>query len=222
MTHLATLAEQRAEVEAALAALRRPLRQAQDRAQKRRRRHTEATPTWTGSTRDVMFILRALWLVDWICGDAVILLNHVTHPPSWHSLTDQARVTVVEDLFLSRDPEVVESWVDVSVEDNLPAITELWVTLAEWRAAQWVAHVNAERGLTPSSLLVHQQFVERLRAAPAPVWHRVPVAASKNARLLWAVRWRRKWGASVGTLQVGDVDTPPVLQTKASLTSCPF
>ena len=217
MSHASTLAQQRAEVEAALAALRRPLQQAQDRAKKRRRRHTESTDTWKGSLRDVMLILRALWLVHWAFGDAVLILNHVNHPPSWHTLTDQARLTVVEDLFLSRDLELVESWVDVGVAANQPAMTELWVSLAEWRTAQWVAQVNTEQGLTPSSMRVHTKFVECLRSAPSPVWQRAPIARSKNAKLLWAVRWRRKWGASVGTLQVGDVDSPRVLLEKASL-----
>ena len=214
MDDVAGLRARRAELHAELRSLRRPLRNLQEQERKRRRLTREAAAA-TLSPRDRQLILCTFWMVDFVVADALTLLEQVRGPPAWGSLEAPGRGTLVEDLFLATDIHEVEAWVDATREENLPRMVELWVIHAEWRTAQWVARVNNERGVAPSSMLVYDRNSQHLRSTPEAVQHRCPRHRTANAKRLWAVRWRQRWGAAMGTLNMGDVDPPDVLLEKA-------
>ena len=214
MDDVAALRARREELGAELRLVHRSLRHLQDQDRKRRRLTREATVP-TVNPRDTRLILCTLWMVDFVFADALTLLEHVRGPPAWGSLDAAGRGRLVEDLFLAADIHEVEAWVDATREENLPRMVELWVIHAEWRTAQWVARVNNERGVAPSSMLVYDRYSQHLRSTPEAVQHRCPRDRTTNAKRLWAVRWRQRWGAAMGTLKMGDVDPPDVLLEKA-------
>ena len=109
----------------------------------------------------------------------------------------------------------VDAWTDASQAVYLAPLAHLWRVLAESRVAQWVRDVNRGRGVAPSSSLVYDQMLKYMEGLPPPIRARIVRVRSFNARKLWAVRWRRRWGGAVGTLPLGDVDDPAVLLDKA-------
>jgi len=124
----------------------------------------------------------------------------------------------MNEVLLHSDAAEVDAFTDASAEGNLAPLAHLWTVLAEYRLAQWVISVNRDRGVAPSSRLVHEQLMNYLGAAPPPLREYLVHMRSFNARKLWAVRWRRRWGAAMGTLAMGDVDDPAVLFHKAENT----
>ena len=135
MSAVENLRQQREQVNRNLGAVRKALHQQGDRDKKRRRRQPERTPTWTGSFRDVQLCLCALSLLRWDCAEAVTVLQHVLTPPNWAHLTTAEQTTLLEDLFLSRDLELVESWMHEHSQGNHQRPVMLWRSLAEkkWR-----------------------------------------------------------------------------------------
>ncbi len=111
----------------------------------------------------------------------------------------------------------METWADLMVEENRGRRALLWEVWAEYETCQWVEHVDMTKGVGPSSVMVHAYFASRLRAAPGLVQERVLPYRTRNAKLLWAVRWRRRWHATIGRLPLGDVDPPETLLQKAGM-----
>ena len=214
MSVLEDLKRRRDLVEATLRDVRKPLRLEEDRARKRRKRNEESDATWKGKLRDVQLCLCALWLVGWSFADALTVLDHLQRPPNWAEKSHPERQTILENLFLSTDLELVESWADVALQENLPRMTVLWQAWAEWQTALWVGTVNMKKGVAPSSISVFTCFTDKLNAAPPEVQNLCSFKESHEAKLKWAMRWRRRWDACIGKLQVGDVDPPDVLLDK--------
>ena len=107
----------------------------------------------------------------------------------------------------------------VNHEGTLPghkaAGMRLGCYLAEWETAEWVVETNRQRGVAPTSRLVYATFFERLckrRAARSGT--AFPVKRTVMAQKIWTSRWRRRWGANLGRVQLADVDAPAVLQEK--------
>ena len=214
MDAVAALQARREEASADLRQVRRALRRQQDRDRKRRRVTIPATAA-TMTPRDTTLILSALWIVDFVFTDSLTLLEHVRGPPAWGSLDTAGRGRLVENLFLDAGIHEVEAMVDATRMDNLLRLEELWVIHAEWQTARWVGDVNRERGVAPSSMLVYDRYSQLLLSTPEGVQHRCLRCRTTNAKRLWAVRWRRRWGAAMGKLAIGDLDPPDVLEAKA-------
>ena len=209
------LRQQRAQVISNLGAVRRALQQQGDRETKRRKRQPERTPTWTGSLRDVQLCLCGLSLVRWNCAEAVTVLQHVHTPPNWGHLTTAEQTTVLEDLFLSRDVDLVESWMHEHSQGNYQRMLMLWRSLAEKQVADWVFEVNTTKGVAPSSPTVYRRYLELLRPAPLYVRRALLVRRSLHAQACWAGRWRHRWAATMGRLRLGDVEAADILCQKA-------
>ena len=110
MSTLEQLRQTRGQGSGNLQTVRKALQQVGDRERKRRKRQTEHTPIWTGRLGDVQLCLCALSLVRWNCAEAVTVLQHVRSPPSRGHLSTAEQITVLEDLFLTRDLELIDSW----------------------------------------------------------------------------------------------------------------
>jgi len=163
-------------------------------------------------------IIRMLWITDCDFGVAVVCVDHARQPPAWSALSSLEKMYVMNEVLLHSDAAEVDAFTDASAEGNLAPLAHLWTVHAEYRLAQWVISVNQDRGVAPSSKLVHDQLMNYLGAAPPPLRERLLYVKTFNARKLWAVRWRRRWGAAMGTLAMGDVDDPAVLLHKAETT----
>ena len=215
MSAVENLRQQREQVNRNLGAVRKALHQQGDRDKKRRRRQPERTPTWTGSFRDVQLCLCALSLLRWDCAEAVTVLQHVLTPPNWAHLTTAEQTTLLEDLFLSRDLELVESWMHEHSQGNHQRPVMLWRSLAEKKVADWVFELNTTKGVAPSSTTVYQRYLENLRPAPLHVRRALLVRRSLHAQVCWAERWRHRWAATMGRLRLGDVEAADILSHKA-------
>ena len=215
MSALEQLRLQREQVSSNLRTVRKALRQDGDRERKRRKKQTEHTPTWTGRLGDVQLCLCALSLLRWNIAEALTVLQHVRCPPNWGHLSMAEQTTVLEDLFLSRDLEMIEGWMHEHSPGNHQRLVMLWQTFAEKQVADWVREVNTTKGVAPSSLVVYQRYLESLRPAPLHVRTALMVWRSRNAKVCWALRWRRRWGGSMGTFRLGDVDPADILLHKA-------
>ena len=109
----------------------------------------------------------------------------------------------------------MDAWTDASEAPHLAPMAHLWKLLTECRVAQWARDVNRGRGVAPSSSLVYDQWVRLAEALPPIIRARMVRLRTSNARKLWAVRWRRRWGGAMGTLPMADVDDADILLHKA-------
>ena len=215
MSRIAELQEARNRLNTQLAALRQPLLRLQDAEQKRRLRRPTQCPLWRGTHREVQYILCALEIVRWSFVDALAVVGQARSPPDWQGLDNATRVRVLEDLALRHDNDEVARWMDDNNPVNHARLKELWVRYSEFCTAKWVQTVNEEKGVAPSSLKVCQQYRKFLADAPAGLGLLALECDSLASQRNWAVRWRRRWGAGLGALPVGDVDPVVTLTQKA-------
>ena len=166
-------------------------------------------------------IMRAYWLVDFNTADCILLLDHLYRPMVWGNLPGPARVELIEDLFLETDLDLLESWVDVEARLHAPRMRELFSVKAELKTAQWVARVNATRGVAPSSAQVFKTYCDHMGSAPEE-WRPHFSSRSRYARRMWTMRWRNRWEASLGILKTGELDTAADLREKAAKAYSPW
>ncbi len=161
-------------------------------------------------------LLRLLSIADCAVDVAIACVDHASHPPPWAGLSLMEKRTVMNDVVLMHTAAEVTAWTDATNVGNQRALLPLWTLWAEYQVAEWVRHVNQARGVAPSSALVYERLQEHLAAAPPSLSAQLLRARSLNARRHWAMRWRKRWGGAMGTLALGDVDDPGVVQNKAS------
>ena len=108
---------------------------------------------------------------------------------------------MVEDLFLAVDLDVLTGLCDLGNPSDPAAAKEAVRISEEWRLAQWVKQLNAQKGVAPSTDMVLAQLEAHraeLPEAMRPPWRGVAAEAWARA---WAYRWRRRWGAFHGKLR---------------------
>ena len=160
-------------------------------------------------------MMRVFWLADSNLDVTVVCLDHLRHPPPWRECTVLEKTLLLNDVVMHADLDEVESWVDPTVHHKRDGLAQVWIVLIERRTAQWVTRVNRNKGVAPSSQLVYARTWNGLCMAPFQLHPLLLWPRSMNAGRLWAVRWRRRWGATMGSLPLGDVDAPADLLEKA-------
>ena len=121
---------------------------------------------------------------------------------------------LLNDVLLQVDAVDVEAWTDTSQAQHLAPMSHLWKLLTECRVAKWVTDINRSRGVAPSSSLVYDQWMRFAEGLPPIIKLRLVRLRSSNARKLWAVRWRRRWGVGKESFPMADVDDADVLLHK--------
>lgn len=159
--------------------------------------------------------MRMLWIADSDLELAVLRLDHARNPPPWTALTTLEKMELLNDVLLQVDAVDVDAWTDTSQAQHLAPMSHLWKLLTECRVAKWVTDINRSRGVAPSSSLVYDQWMRFAEGLPQHIKLRLLRLRSSNARKLWAVRWRRRWGGAMGTLPLADVDDADVFLHKA-------
>ena len=79
--------------------------------------------------------------------------------------------------------------------------------IAEYELFAWCEARNVN-GMTPSTAALLCRAREFNDALPAAVRGVDERGRPSNAAKLWAFRWRKRWGARIGKLRVGDASTP--------------
>ena len=159
-------------------------------------------------------LLRMFYITQLDFDTAVNCISHASHPPPWSGLDFAQRRELLREVAAQHTAVEVAAWADPENGANRRALLYLWKLLAEYRAAQWVQEKNRARGVAPSSERVLEEVQSHLRRAPPALREQLLRGRSINAKRKWMQRWRKTWGASMGTLAVGDVDEPAVLQNK--------
>ena len=159
-------------------------------------------------------LLRMLYIAELDFDATVTCISHASQPPAWSGLGPAQRRELLEGVMAQHTEVEVAAWADPANAANRRALLYLWNLWAEYRAAEWVQDKNRTRGVAPSSERVLAEVRAHLRAAPAALRPHLLRGRSINAKRKWMQRWRKTWGGSMGTLAVGDVDEPAVLQNK--------
>ena len=159
-------------------------------------------------------LLRMLYIAELDIDATVTCISHAAHPPPWSGWDHAQRRELLEGVMAQRTVVEVAAWADPANAANRRALLYLWNLWAEYRAAEWVQETNRTRGVAPSSERVLAEVRAHLRTAPAALRHHLLRGRSINAKRKWMQRWRKTWRGSMGTLAVGEVDEPAVLQNK--------
>ena len=204
-----TLAARKAQLDRELADARRELRLETQR-QKHRKRRSWAVTDWL---KDAVVIVYDL------AGGAVApaqrFLARAAARRRWPPRADEEMKTMVEDFYLAVDAERLAGLVDFDNPTNVQALKAAARFYEEWRLAVWARQLNDVQGVAPSTGWVLERYEEsrgRLPEAVRPA--RVGLAASVKARV-WALRWRRRWGARHAAVRVREDIPVDEMRSKA-------
>ena len=207
-----SVAEQLAAVRAALRTTTQQLKQERqrDKAERKKRAKMWLLTGWVAHVVLIVFMLSGQH-VD----PAVKFLVDFGRRRKWEPKEDDELKTMVEDLFLAVDLDVLTELCDLANPSDPAAAKEAVRISEEWRLAQWVKRLNEQQGVAPSTDMVLgnlEAHRAELPEAIRPPWR--GVAAEARARA-WAYRWRRRWGARHGKLPVRPVMAPEEMWAKA-------
>ena len=160
-------------------------------------------------------LLRMLHITGSDRDRTIACIDRASHPPAWGDLSVGERKELLSDLAAAHSAAEVHAWTNAMDPANTRALLYLWNLWAEHRVAEWVREKNSTRGVAPSSARVYEELQHQLITAPLTLRMHLRRVRTVNAKRKWAQRWRRNWGAVMGTLALGDVDDPYVLLTKA-------
>jgi hypothetical protein len=114
----------------------------------------------------------------------------------WPQRSDGEIMRLVDDVFLAADVHDVAALADLTDPHDPSAMKAAARFYGEWRLAEWARALNDSKGVAPSTDMVlarhaalRAELPESIRPNP------VGCVASAGARC-WALRWRRRWGAS--------------------------
>ena len=130
----------------------------------------------------------------------------------------QAWTEAAEDAVLGATDAELAMHVAPIAEEHAGAVKEACRWRQGWDAAAWVAALNADHGLAPST----RSVVEKARAAAgAPGLHSAesvtaPAAPVPHKLRKWGMRWRRRFRARLGKFSAHDQPSASELQAKVS------
>ena len=207
-----SLAARKAQLDQELAATQRELRLERQRQKDQRRR------TWalTGYLKDAVVILYDL--AGGTVAPAQLFLAKAARERQWPAKSDVDLAALIEDAYLAMDVDRLAGLVDLEGPTS-PSVLKTCVRFyEEWRLAAWVRQLNQVQGVAPSTGLVLQRYEGTRAGWPEAVRPgSVGQASSVNARV-WALRWRRRFGARHGRVRARE--HVPVEEMRAKVTPC--
>jgi hypothetical protein len=201
MDRLQQLLSQGEGLDRSLAAKKKELRQARQKAkdQARSAKQKWQLTDWLKKVAMIIYMLAAFRAAP-----AIKFLEVTARKRKWPEKSTEELEELVGDLFLEVDVAWLADASDLNEPEDPAALKEAMKHVEEWRVFEHVKDLNQRLGLAPSTEQVLQKLEENRLRVPLP-WQPVPrgSAAEVSARM-WARRWRCRWGARHGRLGLVD------------------
>ena len=205
---------QLAAVHTALQATKRQLKRERQRVKDQRKKDAKK---WRLTGRLARVVLIVFMLAGQQVDPAVHFLAGIGRQRKWPPKEDEELKTMVEDLFLAVDVDVLAGLCDLANPAD-PAAAKAAVRISEeWRLMQWVKRLNEEQGVAPSTGMLLDRLEARrwdLPEAVRPPWR--GDAGEAWARVS-ACRLRRRWGARHGKLRARPDMSLDEMRAKAAM-----
>ena len=188
----------------------RDLRKARCARARDRQRVAGSPSAWVERVALLVYMLSG-WRLD----AAAEWLTRKGRGKFYHRKPCEELAGIIEDWFLARDPLVIAAWADATAEHpkgwRARQAAERYV--ADWKLKEWVKVQNCSRGVAPSSAHLAQHRGTLLHQAQED--HQGAPATLSGETRSWAMRWRRKWGASHSKLRNREIVPAEKLREKA-------
>lgn len=209
---IADLERQRAEVDAALAVVRRDAKVARQREKDAKKGQAKAW-SLTGLLKHAVLIVYIL--TGYKSEPVVTFLTNNGRKRHWPERTDEELLSLVNDLFLEVGLEELAALSDMTAPSDIESMRVAVAYVEQWGVVVWTRQQNANNGVTPCTEFVLQRFEEGRGRVPENVRPRaIGVASDARARVRIGA-WRRRWGGRVGRLRIREDVQPPELRRKA-------
>ena len=142
-----------------------------------------------------------------------------------HNKTLEERRCLVELAYRrTSNPVIVGLLTDACLEQHsFHVLVGTCRYVVELRLWQWLCEQNCQKGVAPSRLQLIRVALSAIPAeAPLQVQQRLrqPLSSSSRSQRRWLHRFRRGWGARLGTLQVLHSVPPHMVEEKARVKGC--
>lgn len=189
----------RAALQAALVANRAALQRA---ARKDRYVRMRAAQSWQLSVTERETVVMIYTMSGYAVAAAVVYLQDVCRKRKWHLKGKEELQALVEDLFLASEPRRVAELCDQEVPASPAAMRVAARYCVEGGLAEWVGHANQRQGVAPSTEAVLGELERRRLGLPEAIRFPSRGGPVENRARVWALQWRRRWGARHGTIRV--------------------
>lgn len=129
-------------------------------------------------------------------------------------IADKPLLEIAERSFLDADLEYVTALADVAHPADAKAMRVARRQLAEWKLFEWCESLNVNKGATPSTGALLRRAQQCGDALPDAIFALSPSGSIALVARAWAQKWRRRWGARLGTLRVRETLSVDEMRSK--------
>ena len=215
---LETVLMQRSALKSQMAANRAALQIATRRARYERVREAQV---WQLSPQEEQVVTIIYMYSGYARAPAVEYLQQLGRRRGWPQKASEMLGSLVEDMFLAVEPVRLAELSDQGDPAAPVAMSVACAFLAEWDLFRWVDAANQRKGVAPSTEALLQEL-ERLRLQlPEAVRFPSRGVSSESRARVWALQWRKRWGAHHGRVRVRE-DIPAAEMRAKACSSCGY
>ena len=180
------LQQQRAELDAALAEVRREMKSA--RQKKKDMAKAEAKVCKLSK-----FLMDASLIIYTLTGyelePVITFLAANGRKRQWTEETDEELEILAEDIFLKADVAELAELTDMEAPADLGAMQAAMTYVKQWAVVDWTRRQNSQHGVAPCTEFVLQEFEAQRASVPELVRPPAAGVASESSARVWASAW---------------------------------
>ena len=196
---LETVLMQRSAVKSQMAANRAALQFATRRARYERAREAQV---WQLSPQEEQVAIIIYMDSGYAIAPAVEYLQQLGRRKGWPQKASEMLGSLAEDMFLAVEPTRLAELSDQGDPAAPAAMRVACAFLAEWGLFRWVDDANRRKGVAPSTESLLQELERRRLQLPEAFRFPSRGVSSENKARVWALQWRKRWGAHHGKVRV--------------------
>ena len=133
---------------------------------------------------------------------AAVSLQHLARRRKWPQKPVETLEAMTENLFIASEPRRLVELSDLRSPAAPAAMKVAALFWVEWCLAAWVGDANQRKGIAPSTGALLQELERRRLELPEASRFRSRGGSAENKARVWALQWRRRWGARLGRVRV--------------------
>ena len=211
---LETVLMQRSALRSQIAANRTALQNATRRARYERAREAQV---WQLSRQEVRVTIIIYMVSGYSLAPTVEYLQQLGRRRKWPQKPPEILRSLAEDMFLAVEPMRLAELSDQGDPADPAPMSTACAFLAEWDLFRWVDDANRWKGVAPSTTALLQELERRRLQLPEVVRFPSRGVSSESKARVWALQWRKRWGAHHGRIRVREEISAAEMRAKVSV-----
>ena len=194
-----TVLMQRSALKSQIAANRAALQSAIRRSRYERVREAQV---WQLSPHEANVAIIIYMVSGYSLAPTVEYLQQLGRRRKWPQKASDILSSLAADLFLAVEPMRLAELSDQEDPAAPAAMSTACAFLAEWDLFSWVDDANRLKGVAPSTEALLQELERRRLQLPEAARFPSRGVSSESRARVWALQWRKRWGAHHGRVRV--------------------